>query len=195
MKEIIINSIFNDNYIHPSLIYKLVKEGKLDLYINKLDNNKLDKNNYNNFIMVIDNFIDYLDCSLNINHVLLSNILDIIFSKETNEIFLTKHCIKSNREIHKIKMEYKKIILKPFRSNLKFVINYDSELKRTFKKFNVNIDDDKSLFNFLIDSSLVRKNHQYLLFDDYNEYINKNIVFYIYMWKILFDKLNEYYNN
>ena len=190
MKEIIINSIYNDNYIHPSLIYKLIKEGKLDSYINKLD-----KNNYKNFIMMIDNFIDYLDCSLNINHVLLPNVLDIIFSKETNEIFLTKHCIKSNREIHKIKKEYKKMILKPFRSNLKFVINYDSELKRTFKKFNIKIDDDKSLFNFLIDSSEVRKNHQYLLFDDYNEYINKNIVFYIYMWKILLDKLNDYYNN
>lgn len=200
MKELIIKSLFDDNYIHPSLIYRLLKDNKLDYYIKYLEKNKyyIEYNNqkienYKNFIMALDNFIDYLDCSLNINHSLIKNILDLIFESQKNNVFLTKNYIKSNQSISKITKEYKKIILEPFRKNLIFIINSNDELKKLFNSFKINLKNDKILFNFLIDCCDIRKNHQYILFDDYNEYINSNSVFYYYMWKILFQKLTKNY--
>ncbi|MBE6152781.1 MAG: hypothetical protein E7166_00945 [Firmicutes bacterium] len=192
MKNKIIESLFEDYYIYAPIIYKLIKNGKLDYYIKKLENenyyatfNNEKMEYYKHFIMMIDNFIDYLMYSLNLNHVQLLNVLDSIFDKLENSIFLTKSNLKENYKINKRTIEYKKIILAKFRNNLKFVI--------TRVNYNIDLNDDRVLFNFLIDCCNVRKNHQYILFDDFNEYLDnpKKTEFYLLMWKLVFEKLDE----
>lgn len=198
MKETIMESLFIDDYIYSPLIYKLLKEGKLDHYISKLEksnkyivSNKRKIEHYKHFIMMIDNFIDYLTCSLNLNNIYLLNILECIFKDIKNPIFLTENNLKENYKLNKRTTEYKKIILDIFRKNLEFVImNINNPCS-------VDIYNDKDLFNFLIDCCTIRKNHQYILFDDFNEYLDnpKKAEFYLLMWKILFQKLYEYYDD
>lgn len=198
MKNMIIESLFNDEYIFAPIIYKLLKKGKLDYYINKLENEEycVSFNNekmeyYKHFLMMIDNFIDYIYCSLNLNNIQLINIIDIIFDKMDDQIFLTKSNLKENYKINKRTIIYKKLILKNFRKNLEFIF------KQLDNIYDIDINDDRVLFNFLIDCCEVRKNHQYILFDDYNEYLDnpKKSDFYILMWKLLFNKLDEYYED
>jgi len=194
MKNNIIESLFIDYYIYAPIIYKLLKSGRLDYYIDKLENNDYYESfngekmeYYKHFIMMIDNFIDYLSCSLNLNNVQLLNILDSLFYKLENPIFLTKSNLKENYKINKRTTEYKKIILSKFRKNLEFV------LQKTNYIYEIDIDNDRILFNFLIDCCDVRKNHQYILFDDFNEYLDnpKKTEFYLLMWKLVFQKLEE----
>ena len=198
MKNKIIESLFNDDYIYSPIIYKLLKSNKLDYYIDKLEKenlyiefNKEKMEYYKHFLMMIDNFIDYIDNSLNLNHIQLLNVLDSIFDNLDNPIFLTKSNLKENYKINKRTIEYKKIILFKFRNNLKFVFMHLDNM------YDININDDRILFNFLIDCCEVRKNHQYILFDDFNEYLDnpKKTEFYLLMWKFLFYKLDEYYEN
>ncbi len=193
MKESIIKSLFEEDYIYPTIIYNLVKNGNLDHYIKYLENNNIDviiKNKkisyYKNFLKLLDNFIDFFDCSLNINHSQILNILENILSNKTYKVFLKKIDIKENAYINKIIIEYKKIILYPFRQNLKYIINNNKEINMMFHFLNINLNDDRELYNFLIECCNIRKNHQYILFDDFNEYLDNKNMFYIYMWKILF---------
>ena len=201
MKNEMIQSLFVDNYIYAPIIYKLIKDDKLDYYVKKLEtddyyikinNSKIEY--YKHFLMMIDNFIDYLACSLNLNNIQLLNILDSIFLNLDNPIFLIKSYIKENHKINKCTIEYKKIILSGFRKNLEFV---KGKLDYMMEVYDIDIYDDRILFNFLIDCCEVRKNHQYILFDDFNEYLDnsKKTDFYLLMWKLLFQKLEEYYIN
>jgi len=198
MKNKITQSLFEDNYIFAPVIYKLLTSDKLNYYISKLENEDYyEKFNgekmeyYKHFLMMVDNFIDYLSCSLNLNNVQLLNILDSIFDKLENPIFLTKSNLKENYKINKRTIEYKKIILSKFKKNLEFVF------KKTGNIFEIDINNDRILFNFLIDCCEVRKNHQYILFDDFNEYLDntKKTEFYLLMWKLVFKKLDEYYED
>ena len=107
MKSKITESLFIDDYIYAPIIYKLLKSNKLDYYINKLENENYYTNfdsekmeYYKHFLMMIDNFIDYLYCSLNLNNIQLLNILDSIFYKLENSIFLTKTYLKENYKIN-----------------------------------------------------------------------------------------------
>jgi len=158
-------------------------------YYEKFNGEKMEY--YKHFLMMVDNFIDYLSCSLNLNNVQLLNILDSIFDKLENPIFLTKSNLKENYKINKRTIEYKKIILSKFKKNLEFVF------KKTGNIFEIDINNDRILFNFLIDCCEVRKNHQYILFDDFNEYLDntKKTEFYLLMWKLVFKKLDEYYED
>ena len=88
MKNKIIESLFNDDYINAPIIYKLLKSDKLDYYINRLEKEdyytdfsgeKMEY--YKHFLMMIDNFIDYISCSLNLNNIQLLNILDDFYSQ------------------------------------------------------------------------------------------------------------------
>ena len=187
MKNNIIKSLFEDNYIYSPIIYKLLKENKLDYYIRKLEeihtpSNKIE--HYKQFLMFVDHFIDFLYCSLNISNVQLNQILSLIFNDMEKSIFLSEYSITDNKNIHFITNEYKKIILKPFRKNLKFVTN------KLYIDLVFNINDDRELFNFLIDLCNKRKNHQYLLFDDFNEYKNNlgKLRYYLLMWEIAIEK-------
>lgn len=198
MKDKITKSLFIDSYIYAPIIYKLLKSGKLNYYINKLENeeyyatfNNEQMEYYKHFLMMIDNFIDYLYCCLNLNNVQFLSILDNIFDKLENPIFLTKSNLKENYKINKRTSEYKKIILHNFRRNIKFVFNHMENI------YEIDINDDRILFNFLIDCCSVRKNHQYILFDDFNEYLDnpKKTEFYLLMWKFVFQKLERYYED
>lgn len=198
MKNKITESLFVDDYIYAPIIYKLLKSGKLDYYINKLENEdyytKFDSEEmeyYKHFLMMVDNFIDYLYCSLNLSNIQLLNILDNIFNNLNSPIFLTKSNLKENYKINKRAMEYKKIILTKFRKNLEFIF---SNVENVYE---IDINDDRILFNFLIDCCEARKNHQYILFDDFNEYLDnpKKTEFYLLMWKLVFQKLDAYYED
>ena len=152
MKNKIIESLFIDDYIYAPIIYKLLKSGKFDYYINKLETedyyekfNSEKMEYYKHFLMMVDNFIDYISCSLNISNIQLLNILDSIFEKLDNPIFLTKSNLKENYKINKRTIEYKKIILSIFRKNLNFVFNHMENI------YNIDLNDDRVLFNFLID--------------------------------------------
>jgi len=184
MKNNIIKSLFEDNYIYSPSIYKLLNEHKLDYYIRKLDINSNKFENYKQFLMFIDHFIDFLYCSLNVSNVQLNQILSLIFNDMKESIFLSEYSITDNKNIHFITTKYKKIILKPFRKNLEFVIN-SLDINLEF-----NINDERDLFNFLIDLCNKRKNHQYLLFDDFNEYKNNlgKLRYYLLMWEIAIEK-------
>ena len=198
MKNNIIKSLFEDNYIYSPIIYNLLKENKLDYYINKLEKSNLyiidsygnKIKTYKQFLFYIDSFIDFLYCSLNITNVQLPQILSIIFNHSKSPIFLSKDSIKDNKNLHIITDEYKKIILFSFKNNLRFVI------KKLDYKLELNINDITSLYNLLIDLCNIRKNHQYLLFDDFNEYksIPGKLNYYLLMWKITIQKYktNDY---
>ena len=78
MKGKMVESLFIDNYIFAPTIYKLLKTGKLDYYIDRLENEdyyiKFNNENmeyYKHFLMMIDNFIDFIWCSLNLNNIQL----------------------------------------------------------------------------------------------------------------------------
>ena len=92
------------------------------------------------------------------------NILENILSNKTYKVFLKKIDIKENAYINKIIIEYKKIILYPFRQNLKYIINNNKEINMMFHFLNINLNDDRELYNFLIECCNIRKNHQYILF-------------------------------
>lgn len=197
MKKDIIKRLFEDNYIYSPIIYNLLKENKLDYYIDQLEIYSLSKNipddakieRYKQFLMFIDQFIDFLYCSLNITNVQLTQILSLIFKDLKDPIFLSEYSIKDNKLIHIITNEYKKIILAPFRKNLLFI------KEKVEYKLKFNINDDRLLFNFLIDLCNTRKNHQYLLFDDFNEYksIPGKLEYYILMWEIVIKKTEDIY--
>ena len=196
MKNNITKSLFEDNYIYSPIIYNLLKENKLDYYINTLEKSNLyiiDSNGnnieaYKQFLTYLDNFIDFLYCSLNISNVQLLQILSLIFNNLKSPVFLSKHSIKDTKNIHIITHEYKKIILSPFKKNLRFVIeklNYN---------LGFNINNTKHLYNFLVDLCNIRKNHQYLLFDDFNEYksIPGKLNYYLLMWEVSIQKQKTY---
>lgn len=196
MKNMIIKSLFEDNYIYPTIIYNLVKNNCLDYYIDYLNKedqyitiNEKKVLYYHNFLRILDNFIDFFDSSLNISHSQILCILENVLAGQTNTIFLQKIDVKENDYIHNVIKEYKKIILFHFRKNLNYVISVDNEIKLNFDNMNININSDKDLYNLLIDCSNARKNHQYILFDDFNEYLDNKNTFYLYMWKILFTKI------
>lgn len=198
----LINAI-NDNkktIVHKFLILELIEDGSLNDYIKKIKDNKIKViksplnpkgylTEYEQFIIILDNFIAYFN-----NHINSPELEKNIFSNclDNNSILLSDKYFYDNENIEFYKYNFNYAIICTFYNNL---LKLQSDLKEELNSINLNInkidinnsEDINYLINILEEIIFVNKN-DYKILSLFTKIEKDNYEKYIFWYKILLSK-------